>query len=82
MKLNPNDGAVVAKAVVGDGAAGIAINGSEILVVNNGSNSVSVLGKEGTVVSTLKVGISPYGVAVTPSGIWVTNAGSDSVSRR
>jgi hypothetical protein len=51
-----------AKAVVGDGAAGIAINGSDVLVVNNGSNSVSVLGKEGTVVSTLKDGISPYGV--------------------
>ena len=37
MKLNPDDGTVVAKAAVGDGAAGIAINGSEILVVNNGS---------------------------------------------
>ena len=36
---------MVAKAAVGDGASGIAINGSDILVVNNGSNSISVLGK-------------------------------------
>ena len=53
-----------------------------ILVVNNGCNSVSVLGKDGMVFNTLKVGISPYGVAVTPSGIWVTNAGSNSISKR
>jgi len=57
-------------------------NGNNILVVNNGSNSVSVLGKDGTVVNTLKVGISPYSVVVTPSGVWVTNSGSDSISRR
>lgn len=76
---------IVATVPVGANPYAVALSpdGARAYVVNEGSNSVSVVATAtDTVTATVAVGASPVDVAVSPDGsrAYVTNAGSDSVS--
>jgi gliding motility-associated-like protein len=56
---------------------------SRAYVVNNGSNSISVINTvDNTVISSISVGASPFGVGVSPDGtrVYVTNSADETVS--
>jgi YVTN family beta-propeller protein len=66
---------------VGSGPVGVAFDGSNIWVANQGSNTVTKLvASTGTVVGTYSVGSNPFGVAFDGTNIWVTNEGSNTVT--
>lgn len=68
---------------VGSGPVGVAFDGANIWVANNGSNNVTKLrASDGAVLGTFAVGTSPLGIAFDGANIWVTNAGSNTVSKR
>ncbi|WP_342471678.1 S-layer homology domain-containing protein [Metasolibacillus sp. FSL H7-0170] len=58
-------------------------NGTQVMVTNRSSNTVSVINPEtDTVVATIPVGVKPHGVAFTSDGskAYVANYGSDTLS--
>jgi DNA-binding beta-propeller fold protein YncE len=74
--------AIVATYAVGNSPSGVAFDGNNIWVTNNGSSSVSKLrASDGTLLGTFTVGTTPWGVAFDGINIWVVNGGSDSVNR-
>ena len=73
-------GAVVGTYSVGTYPAGLAFDGTNIWVANNGSNSVTkLLASTGAVVGTIAVGSAPIGVAFDGSNMWVANGGGSYV---
>jgi YVTN family beta-propeller protein len=61
---------------------GVAFDGANIWVANEGSNNVSKLRvSDGKVVGTLAVGSAPIGVAFDGANIWVANGDSHTVSK-
>ncbi len=74
-------GSISATFKVGDGAAGIAFDGANLWVVNNGDSTVmKVSPSSGSVIATYATGKGPFSVALGGSKIWVPNFGSNSVS--
>jgi YVTN family beta-propeller protein len=67
---------------VGSNPDGVAFDGTNIWVTNQGSNTVTKLqASTGGVVGTYSVGSNPAAVAFDGTNIWVTNAGSQSVTK-
>jgi YVTN family beta-propeller protein len=70
---------------VGHGPAGIAFDGVNIWVANNGSNSVTaVRPSTGAVLATVPVGKNPSGIAISTTlgitRVWVAAFGSNNVT--
>ncbi|HXN62875.1 MAG TPA: hypothetical protein VN886_20680, partial [Acidimicrobiales bacterium] len=66
---------------VGSSPLGVAFDGTNIWVVNQGSNSVTKLSAStGGVVGTYSVGTSPSGVVFDGANIWVTNSADGTVT--
>lgn len=66
---------------VGSSPEGVAFDGTNIWVANEGSNTVTKLqASTGGVVGTYSVGSSPYGVTFDGTNIWVANLGSNTVT--
>ena len=71
-----------ATITVGTQPIGVASDGTNIYVTNQGSNSVSVIDPAtNTEPTTITVGTNPEVVAYDGTNIWVTNNGDDSVSK-
>jgi len=67
---------------VGTNPYGVAFDGANVWVTNQGSSSVSKLrASDGTVLGTFAVGTLPAGVAFDGANIWVANYGSNTVSK-
>jgi DNA-binding beta-propeller fold protein YncE len=67
---------------VGLNPIGVAFDGANIWVTNNGNNNVNKLRpSDGTVLGTFAVGTGPFGVAFDGANIWVANNGSNTVSK-
>jgi len=67
---------------VGASPAGIAFDGTNIWVANEGGNSVSkLLASTGSVVGTYPVGADPIAITFDGGNIWVANLGSDTVTK-
>ena len=61
---------------------GVAFDGANMWVANEGSGNVTKLrASDGKLLGTFSVGSCPYGVAFDGANIWVTNFCSDSVSK-
>ena len=62
--------------------AGVAFDGINIWVANQGDNTVSKLrASDGAPLGTFTVGTFPYGIAFDGANIWVANQFSDTVSK-
>ena len=67
---------------VGTFPCGIAFDGANIWVANNGSNSVTKLrASDGIVLGTYAVGFNPRGMVFDGANIWVANTNSNSVTK-
>ena len=67
---------------VGSSPVGVAFDGANIWVANNGSGTVTkVRASDGNIQGTFTVGTSPIGVAFDGTNIWVANAGSNTVTK-
>ena len=74
-------GTVTSTINVGSEPLGVAADGGNVYVVNNGDNTVSVIdAATGTVTSTIDVGTSPSGVAAGDGNVYVSNNGDGTVS--
>jgi DNA-binding beta-propeller fold protein YncE len=83
MRLNAVTGEIVSKTVVGDGAAGLVSYGNVVVVIENGTNSITRLSAEdGTIISKDKVDRAPLAGAATASALWVGCTGSGTIARR
>ncbi len=61
---------------------GVAFDGANIWVANNGSNNVTKLRpSDGSTLGTFTVGTGPKGVAFDGANIWVANTGSNNVTK-
>ena len=81
-RLLASNGSTVGTYSVGTNPQGIAFDGINIWVANNGDNTVTeLLAVNGTTVSTYGVGTSPQGIAFDGASIWVTNTGSHNVTK-
>ena len=81
-KLRASDGFNLGEFKVGDGAAGVASDGTSVWVVAHGDNQVVKLNPaDGGIVATYLTGKGPFAVVVGGSQIWVPNFSSNSVSR-
>jgi len=79
--LRAADGVNLGTFKVGDGAAGIAFDGTNIWVVNNGDSTLmKVSPSSGTVLATYATGKGPFSVVFDGTRVWVPNFGSNSVS--
>lgn len=67
---------------VGTNPVGIAFDGANIWVANNGSNNVTKLrASDGANLGTFAVGAEPYNVAFDGANVWITNRGSNNVTK-
>ena len=67
---------------VGTDPAGMAFDGANIWVANDGSNNVTKLrASDGANLGTFAVGSQPFGVAFDGANIWVANFGSNNVTK-
>lgn len=67
---------------VGTYPCGVAFDGANIWVANNGSGSVTKLrASDGTALGTYAVGFNPRGVIFDGTNIWVANTNSNSVTK-
>src|SRR5208282_5930396 len=67
---------------VGTNPRGIACDGTNLWVANQGSNSVTkLLAATGALVGTYTVGTVPLGVAYDGANVWVTNYSSNNVTK-
>jgi len=67
---------------LGTSPYGVAFDGTNIWVTNQGSNNVTkVAASTGATVGTYAVGRNPYGVAFDGGNVWVANSGSNNVTR-
>src|ERR1700680_3924501 len=67
---------------VGTTPWGVAFDGANVWVVNNGSNTVSELrASDGSTLGTFPVGTSPEGMAFDGANIWVANFHSNNVTK-
>jgi DNA-binding beta-propeller fold protein YncE len=67
---------------VGSTPFGLAFDGTNIWVANQGSNSVTKLrASDGAYLGNFAVGNRPVQVAFDGANIWVANQGSDSVTK-
>ncbi len=72
---------IVRYVATGVNPYGVAYDGKNIWVSNNGSNTVTkIQASTGTVLATVSVGSHPRGVVFDGINIWVANYGSDTVS--
>ncbi len=87
---NPNQVAILrwysanqtADFPVGNSPYGVAFDGANIWVTNNGSNDVTKLrASDGTNLGTFPVGSGPEGVALDGANVWVANLGSSNVTK-
>ena len=62
-------------------AYGLAFDGPDIWVANDGANCVTKMLLDGTVVGTYVVGTDPTSVAFDGTHIWVTNSVSSTVTK-
>ncbi|MGO8793780.1 MAG: YncE family protein [Candidatus Sulfotelmatobacter sp.] len=75
-------GAVVGTYSVGQNPYGVAFDGNNIWVPNQGSSTVTkLLASTGALVGTYSVGGAPDAVAFDGSNIWVANQGGASVAK-
>ena len=66
---------------VGNSPWGIAFDGEDIWVTNNGDNTVTELrASDGANLGTFAVGTSPMGIAFDGANMWVVNNGSNNVT--
>jgi YVTN family beta-propeller protein len=73
---------VLGTFTVGANPDGVAFDGSNLWVANNGNNNVTKLqASTGKVLGTFAVGPNPLGLAFDGANIWVANQGSNTVSR-
>ena len=79
-KLRASDGLNLGTFKVGDGAAGIAFDGTNLWVVNNGDSTLMKVTTGGTIITTYNTGKGPFSVALGGSKVWVPNFASNSVS--
>jgi len=80
-KLRPDDGRMLGSYAVGDGAAGIAFDGTRIWVAAQGENLLLRLDpRDGRVIERHPTGAGPIGVVSDGSQVWVANFNGDSVS--
>ncbi len=67
---------------VGNLPVGIAFDGTNLWVANEGAATVTKLrSADGSLVGTYPVGVKPVAIAYDGASIWVANSGSDNVSR-
>ena len=79
--VNPVDGSVLGTFAVGDVPVGIAFDGANVWVANNGSNNVTKLDASGNTLGTFPVGGEPIGVLFDGTNIWVSNFADDTVTK-
>jgi peptide/nickel transport system substrate-binding protein len=66
---------------VGQSAEAVAVDGTDVWVVNSGSDSVSRINRATqAIVQTTPVGRAPLAIALTPGHAWVVDSESDEVS--
>jgi len=66
---------------VGDGPAGLAIDGTSLWVANNGSSTVMRVDRAtGAILATYTSGKGPFGITSDGRNIWVANFAGDSLS--
>ena len=81
-KLRASDGANLGNFDVGAASFGVAFDGANIWVANQGSNTVTkVRASDGANLGNFGVGNHPTGVAFDGANIWVANQGSNTVSK-
>jgi len=67
---------------VGTSPYGIAFDGANLWIANQGSNTVTKLrASDGTTVGTYSVGTAPWGVAFDGVNVWVTNRDSGNMTK-
>jgi DNA-binding beta-propeller fold protein YncE len=72
-KLRASDGKVLGTFSVGNGPLGVAFDGADIWVANEGGHTVTELrASYGTVLGTFPGPNSPYGVAFDGTYVWVS----------
>jgi DNA-binding beta-propeller fold protein YncE len=80
-KLRAADGVNLGTFKVGDGAAGIVFDGTNLWVVCNGDSTVvKVAPSTGEIISTYATGKGPFTVAYDGNKVWVPNSGNNSIS--
>lgn len=66
---------------VGTTPTGIAFDGSNIWIANQGMNTVMKLSSAGSVIATFASGVGPVGVAFDGANMWIANAGEATLSK-
>ncbi len=80
-KLRASDGTNLGTFNVGSLSQGIAFDGENVWVVNNGSNTVTELrASDGATLGTFATGSGPSGIAFDGANLWVTNFSSNTVT--
>ena len=75
-------GSILGTFAVGTHPYGVAFDGANMWVVNNGDNTVTKLqASNGKVLGTFAVGAGPAGTAFDGAHIWVANSITDTVSK-
>jgi YVTN family beta-propeller protein len=73
---------IIRTVPAGNNPNGVAFDGTNVWVTNNGSNTVTKINSStGAVIGTYGVGVNPRGVAYDGFRIWVANYGSNTVSQ-
>jgi DNA-binding beta-propeller fold protein YncE len=81
-KLRASDGKTLGTFAVGGAPNGVAFDGANIWVANNGSGTVTKLwASDGTTLGTFFSGGGPDGVAFDGANMWVANVYANSVSK-
>ena len=82
MKVIPGDGATLGTFSPGTHPFGVAFDGTNIWVANEGTNNVTKLrASDGITLGTFAVGTNPTAAAFDGANIWVINDGGNSASK-